>query len=180
MLINPSQSCFLLIDMQTRLWPVVAEPQAISRNSQILLKAIRRLGIPTLVSQQYTRGLGPTIDQLTALISNDEIVEKTSFSCMKEEAYLQRFRALERDQAVVAGIEAHVCVLQTVENLLDDGRHVFVVADAISSRTHANYLAAVERMRASGATIVTTEMVIFEWMQTANTPEFRELSALIK
>jgi len=99
---------------------------------------------------------------------------------MQEEAYIQRFQVLNRGQAIVAGIEAHVCVLQTVEDLLSDGRHVFVVADAISSRTRDNYSAALERMRASGATIVTTEMVIFEWMQKAGTPEFRELSALIK
>lgn len=180
MLIDAERSGLLVVDIQARLVPSMADPQAVIANSGVLLKAARRLRVPVLVSEQYPRGLGPTVAELRALLSPDEIVEKLTFSCLAEDDYLRRFRQLGREQAVIAGIEAHVCVLQTAADLLAAGAGVFVVADATSSRTTANHRAALARLGALGAAIVTTEMVVFEWLRRAGTPQFKDLSALIK
>jgi len=180
MRLEHDDSCLLVIDIQERLNPTMAAAEQVVANTKILLKAAHRLEVPTLVSEQYPRGLGPIVPELRGMMSDDAIVEKLHFSCMGEPAYTQRFDALDRPQVVVAGIEAHVCVLQTVMDLLSVGRDVFVVADATSSRAPENHQAALERMRADGARIVTTEMVVFEWLARAGTPEFKELSALIR
>jgi len=180
MLITADRSCLLVIDIQGKLAPTMADTQMVTDNSALLLKAAGVLGVPILVSEQYPRGLGPTLPQLAALVPPDSMVEKVHFSCMDDDGFARRFRKIGRSQAVLVGIEAHVCVLQTAEQLLEAGCDVFVVADATSSRTTANHEAALERMRADGAQIVTTEMVAFEWLAKAGTPEFKEISALIK
>jgi nicotinamidase-related amidase len=180
MLIDPSASCLLVVDAQERLVPKVAEPDAVVGRIAVLLKAAARLNVPILASEQYRRGLGPTVPALQPLLPADAVVEKLHFSCLDDPGFAARFGALGRTQAVVAGAEAHVCVLQTVERLLDAGTAAFVVADATSSRDPRNHTLALERLRASGAAIVSTEMVVFEWLGKAGTPEFRELSALIK
>jgi nicotinamidase-related amidase len=136
--------------------------------------------VPILVSEQNPRGLGPTVASVRSLADDREVVEKMHFSCLGDDGFARRWRDLDRPQTVVAGIEAHVCVLQTALDLLAAGSRVFVVADATSSRSPDNHRAALERLRADGAEIVSTEMVVFEWLVRAGTPEFRELSALIK
>jgi len=180
MLIKKDDASLLVVDIQERLAPHMAETDRVVANSCVLLDAAKRLGVPVLVSEQYPRGLGPTEPAVAAHVPDGTVVEKVHFSCVGEPGFPERLGALGRRQAVVCGIEAHVCVLQTVEDLLARGTEVFVVADATSSRTRANHDAALERMRASGARVVTTEMVVFEWLEKAGTPEFKELSALIK
>ncbi len=180
MLISVDRSCLLVIDIQDRLAPTMANPDMVIDNTTVLLKAAGTLGVPVLVSEQYPRGLGPTVPELAALVPPDSLVEKVHFSCMGDKGFVRRFREIGRTQVVLVGIEAHVCVLQTAEQLVESGCDVFVVADATSSRTIANHGAALERMRADGARIVTTEMVAFEWLARAGTPQFKEISALIK
>lgn len=180
MLITVDRSCLLVIDIQDRLAPTMADPRMVIDNTVVLLKAAAALQIPVLVSEQYPRGLGPTVPEVAALVSPDSVVEKVHFSCMGDDGFARRYRKIARPQAVLVGIEAHVCVLQTAEQLVAAGCDVFVVADATSSRTTANHRAALERVRADGAQIVTTEMVAFEWLARAGTPEFKEISALIK
>ncbi len=180
MLIDAAQSCLLVVDIQERLAPSMAAPDRVITNALVLMTAARKLGVPILVSEQYPRGLGPTVSPVAALAPQDAVVEKIHFSCLGDEPYLRRFSALHRSQAVIAGIEAHVCVLQTAQQLLEIGRHVFVVADATSSRTEANHTLALNRLANAGAHVVSTEMVVFEWLKKAGTPEFKELSALIK
>jgi nicotinamidase-related amidase len=166
--------------VQARLAPVMAEPDRVVDNTATLMKSAARLGVPMLVSEQYPKGLGATVDDLARLAPNGAVVEKVDFSCLGDAEYARRFDALGRPQAVVAGIEAHVCVLQTAMHLIERGSRVYVVSDAVSSRNPANAEAALERLRGAGAEIVTTEMVVFEWLGRAGTPEFKELSALIK
>ncbi len=178
MLMDADRSCLLVIDVQTRLAPAMEAHHRVIANTAVLMKAAARLRVPMLVSEQYPRGLGPTVPELAA--GAGAVVEKIHFSCLGEQAYAQRFRGLGRRQAVVAGIEAHVCVLQTCIELMEGGDQVYVVADAVSSRTAENATLALARLRAAGAAIVTTEMVIFEWLRRAGTPEFKELSALVK
>ncbi|MBL8661020.1 MAG: hydrolase [Rhodospirillales bacterium] len=180
MLINATDSCVLIVDIQDRLLPAVGEPDAVVANAAILLKAAAALGVPVLASEQYPKGIGHTVAPIGALLPPGSVVEKVHFSCMADPAFAGRFAALGRRQAIVAGLEAHVCVLQTAEGLLAAGSDVFVVADAVSSRTPANHAMALRRLEGAGARIVTTEMVVFEWLGQAATPAFRELSRLIK
>jgi nicotinamidase-related amidase len=180
MLIERELSCLLVVDVQARLAPAMAATRQVIDNVGILLAAAQRLDVPILASEQYRRGLGPTVPEVAKHLPDGAVVEKLHFSCLGDENFALRFRSINRPQAVVAGIEAHICVLQTAEQLLDGGKDVFVVADATSARTPANHAAALERMRAAGARIVTTEMVVFEWLEKAGTPEFKELSGLIK
>lgn len=180
MLMSAATSCLLVVDIQERLLPSMAAPGAVVDNTAVLLKAARRLDVPVLVSEQYPRGLGAIVADLMPLLAGDEKIAKLHFSCMGDEGFAGRFRALGRKQAVVAGLEAHVCVLQTVEDLLATGTETFVVEDATSSRTEKNHAAAMVRLREAGARVVTTEMVVFEWLGKAGTPAFKELSALIR
>lgn len=180
MLISRNQSCLLVVDVQARLAPAVHGERALIDNVRLLLQAARRLDVPVLVSEQYPRGLGPTVDAVAEHVPDGAVMEKVHFSCLNDAAFAERFRQTGRKTAVVAGMEAHVCVLQTAEQLLQSGADVFVVADATSSRTPANHAAALERMRHAGARVVTSEMVVFEWLEKAGTPEFKELSALVK
>lgn len=180
MLIRADTSCLLVVDIQARLAPVMAEPEKTVANTALLLKAASRLDVPLLVSEQYPEGIGHTVPELTPLFPPDSVVEKMHFSCLGEDVYRRRLEGLGRPQAVVAGIEAHVCVLQTTEDLLSAGLDVFVVADATSSRNRRNHDAALERLRAAGARIVTTEMVVFEWLGRAGTAAFKDMIPLIK
>lgn len=178
MLIKAERSALLVIDIQEKLAPAMNGIERVVENTAILMRAARRLAVPLLVSEQYPKGLGATVAALAA--NHGEVVEKITFSCLGDEAFAARFDALGRDRAVIAGIEAHVCVLQTAMDLLDRGAAVFVVADATASRSPDNRSAALRRLRGAGAEIVTTEMVIFEWLGQAGTDEFKELSKLIK
>lgn len=180
MLMSASTSCLLVVDIQERLAAKVRAPRAVIGNAAVLLKAARRLDVPVLVSEQYPRGLGTTVPDLKPLLIGGEIIEKLHFSCIGEQSFANRFAALGRPQAVVAGMEAHVCVLQTVEDLLARGTETFVVEDATSSRTERNHAVAMVRLREAGARVVTTEMVVFEWLAMAGTSAFKDLSPLIK
>lgn len=180
MLIKPDQSCLIVIDMQERLVPAMQAPARTIRNAGILMMAADRLDIPVLMTEQYPKGLGSTVKELTALPSKAVVVEKIHFSCMQDVGFAKAFRALDRKQAVIAGMESHICVLQTGVQLMDEGFEIFVVTDATSSRTLESEKACLDRLSACGAGIVTTEMVVFEWLGQAGTPAFKELLPLIK
>ncbi|TVR96837.1 MAG: hydrolase [Rhodospirillales bacterium] len=180
MRIQAGQSYLLVVDIQERLAPAVAEPEQVIANTARLLQAAHRLDIPVLASEQYPRGIGQTVAALRALLPPRSVMEKMHFSCLDDGACAERIRSLQRRQAVVAGMEAHVCVLQTAEGLIEAGYDVFVVADAVSSRVPANHDRALQRLSTDGAHIVSTEMVLFEWLNKAGTPVFRELMTLIK
>jgi len=181
MLINGQRACFVLIDVQERLCPVMGDPRRVIVNGQRLLRAADKLAVPVLATEQYPQGIGPTMADLRPLLPDGAVVEKMSFSAAGEAHFLTRLRALERPQVVLAGIEAHVCVTQTALGLKAEGFDVFVVADACSSRRPADEAAAMARLAAAGAGVVTTEMVLFEWMVRADHPLFRDvLQTLIK
>jgi len=180
MLLDAERSSLLVVDVQEGLISVMSEPRPVYRNCAILMRAAARLGLPVTISEQYPKGLGHTVGELRDLAGPEAVVEKIHFSCAFSPEVKARLDGLERPQAVVAGIESHICVLQTAIGLKEAGYQVAVVADACSSRAPANYQAAMERLRANGVEVVTTEMVVFEWLHCAGTPEFKELSALIK
>lgn len=180
MLIKPEESCLIVIDMQERLVPAMQAPARTIKNAGILMKAADRLDVPILLTEQYSKGLGPTVKELNTLSPNAQTIQKLHFSCMQEPAFADAFRKLGRKQAVIAGMEAHICVLQTGVQLMDEGYEIFVVTDATSSRTLESERACLDRLGACGAGIVTTEMVVFEWLGAAGSPAFKELLPLIK
>jgi isochorismatase family protein len=166
--------------VQEKLAPAMADPAGVIRNSGVLLQAAARLGIPAVVSEQYPQGLGPTVPELRALAPDPARIAKLSFSCAADPALQQQIKAAQRSLIVIAGLEAHVCVLQSALGFQQAGYQIVVVADAISSRTAANREVALQRLRENGVEVATTEMVLFEWLGQAGTPEFKEVSRLIK
>jgi nicotinamidase-related amidase len=149
----------------------------------ILLQASQELGIPAMISEQYRKGLGATVERLDNAKGNAQVMEKMHFSCASDPAMAKHVGDLAsagRDQLVVAGIESHVCVLQSVLDFRLKGLDVFVVGDAVTSRHPQSVAFAFERMRGAGIQVVTTEMALFEWLHVAGTPVFKTLSKLIK
>jgi isochorismate hydrolase len=179
MLIKADRSALLVIDIQDKLAPAMNNIEGVVENTSILMRAAARLKVPQLVSEQYPQGLGATIEPLAEL-GIGEVATKMTFSCMADAYYGPRFKALDRGQAVIVGIEAHVCVLQTAMDLLAENVQVFVVADATTARSPDNHSMALHRLSGAGAEIVTTEMVLFEWLGQAGTPEFKDISKFIK
>ncbi len=180
MLIKADQSCLMVIDVQERLVPAMQAPARVIRNTRTLMTAAYRLGIPMLLTEQYPKGLGHIVPELQNLAKNGKVLEKMHFSCMNEPSFAAEFKALDRRQAVIVGMEAHICVMQTGVNLMEEGFEIFVVTDATSSRTLDSEKACLDRLSAAGAGIVTTEMVVFEWLGRAGTPECKELLEKIK
>ena len=174
--IDPARSALLIIDFQDRLMPAIDQSETRLANAARLIRAAGLLGLPRHVTEQNPRGLGPTVAALG--IPPGEALPKMSFDALRDPAIATRL-AGDMD-FVVCGCEAHVCVLQTVLALRGLGRRVHVVADATGSRLEANRQAGLERMRAHGAGIVTTEMVLFEWLGSAAHPAFKPIIALIK
>jgi len=176
-LCKPEQSTLLVIDTQTRLMPAIQDGETIVRRCVQLATAARELGIHVIGTEENPEGLGPLVPEIAVLC--DTTLSKFHFSAPAEEGFLQRLPA-GRDTLVVAGCEAHVCVLQTVAGLLESGHSVKWVADAVGSRRPHDRMAATERARRLGADVVTTEMVIFEWLGTSQHPKFKRLLQLIR
>jgi nicotinamidase-related amidase len=176
MLLNKDDSILLLIDVQEKLTPFVLDNEAFIAQCEWMLKLARKMDVPILVSEQYPKGLGPTHEQLRAYFSHEECVDKVHFSCMSDANYVQRLKQFHKKQLVLIGIEAHVCVLQTALEMKQQGFDVFVVVDAVSSRGEQNLKYGLKRMKQDGVHLVTSEMVFFEWLKKAGTPEFKELS----
>ncbi|TXT27393.1 MAG: isochorismatase hydrolase [Rhodocyclaceae bacterium] len=180
MLIRRADSLLLVVDIQKKLAPAIHDRERVTANSVRLLEGARQLGVPAFVSEQYVKGLGPSLDAIRNAAVDAQFFEKTHFSCAAEPGVIDLLRAAKRPQVLLTGTETHVCVLQTAFGLLAAGFEVYLVADATSSRTPENRSAAIERMRTGGVQIVTTEMALFEWLQQAGTDDFRQLLPLIK
>lgn len=177
MRVSASRSCLIVIDVQERLAPVMGDPRKVIDGAARLSAAARRLGVPTIVSEQYPKGLGPTMIDVREVVAEAEAyVPKLYFSCCGEPAFMAKFEGFGRRQAVICGIEMHVCVMQTALDLKEKGYDVFVVADACGSRFPADEEIAKLRFAAAGIHLVTIEMVIFEWLERSGTPEFKEIS----
>ncbi|MXQ14496.1 hydrolase [Microvirga makkahensis] len=184
MLLNANRSHLLVVDVQARLMPAIHESDSTLKNINTLLRAALRLGVPVTVSEQYPKGLGPTVASVAeALPAATPVFVKTSFSAAADPAtaeHMVRLRGEGRDQLVICGAEAHICVLQSALGFKATGLETFVVADAVSSRSPHSVSAACARLLHAGCHWVTTEMVAFEWMERAATEDFRALSPLFK
>lgn len=179
--LDRSDTLLLVVDVQERL--VAAMPRGVSdelaRNAALLLQAARTLSLPVVASEQYPKGLGHTVPKLRELLPEPP-VEKLDFSCARSGALAERIAATGRRQVVVVGMEAHVCVFQTVRDLVSRDYAVFVAQDAVISRTEANRAIGLRLCEKAGATLSSTETVVFDLLATAGTPEFKALAPLIK
>jgi isochorismate hydrolase len=170
----------LVVDMQERLLPAMDEREALLVNVRRLALGAGLLKLPLWVTEQYPKGLGPTVPELKESLGGARPLEKLAFSACGAAGLLEGMAARKVSEVVLCGIEAHVCVAQSCLDLLDAGLRVFVVADAVGSRAAANRQLGIERMRRSGAVVVSTEMVLFELIAEASAPEFRDLQRLVK
>ena len=183
MLADAKKTTLLLVDMQERLLPAMTGGAEAQARCAILLKAAKALEVPVTRSEQYPKGLGHTVPMLKEETGNAPVFEKLSFSCWRDKALKDHMIAHHeagRPLVILAGIEAHVCVMQTAADLAAAGFGVFAVADAMASRAPASHAMALDRMRDNGVAVVNTEMVVFELLGRAGTAEFKALSALVR
>jgi nicotinamidase-related amidase len=177
-LLSNTNSRLLVIDVQEKLLPLIPVGPRLVHNCRRLLDGAKVLAVPAFGTEQYPKGLGPIAADLASRLGPRS--EKVCFSCVPGLEWGNAAESTDdRDQVVVAGMEAHVCVLQTVLDLIACGFRVHVVADAVASRSELDWRFALERMASSGATITTVESVLFEWCRQAGTPEFKEIQKLI-
>ncbi len=170
----------LMIDFQEKLVSST-DAQSESLNSAKLLSAAKILDIPVVVTEQYPKGLGSTIEQVKSVMPDNTMVfEKTAFSAMKETFVADAIKKTGRKQVLLFGIELHICVYQTAMELLAQGYEVFIVKDACKSRSDYNFEAGLDLLKSKGATITTLEILLFELLQSSKHPNFKEIQALIK
>ncbi|OGK85404.1 MAG: hypothetical protein A2X52_03160 [Candidatus Rokubacteria bacterium GWC2_70_16] len=183
MRIGREGTTLLVVDVQERLFPAMDADhrEEVMRNIKVLATAARRLGLPVVVTEQYPKGLGHTLPELRETLGPGvEVFPKVAFSCAAAEGVRAHLRAAGTRQVVLAGIEAHVCVLLTALDLLAEGYGVHVAADAVTSRTQASWRLAMDQLRQAGAVVTSTETVLFQLLGQGDTEEFRELARLIR
>lgn len=180
MRIDPSVTLMLLVDVQEKLFAHIHNNQALCVRLEIVLKGLRILELPILCNQQYTDRLGETIAPVRALLASQSVYEKRSFSCCGNPDILKELNQTKTKNVILAGTETHICVLQTVLDLVANGYTPIVVADACGSREQSNHDIALRRMEKEGAIITTSESLLFELLQTSTHPHFKAISALVK
>ncbi len=180
-LLTPEQALLMVVDVQERFASAMPDYARLIERTGILLQVFNTLNVPVVVSEQYPKGLGHTVPELSRYFSPETIVfEKTAFGCGRDTAILNALAAAERTQIVVCGIEAHICVSQTVHQLLMGGYQVHLVQDAVASRNAKDAEIGIAKMLQSGATPSSVEMALFEMLGNAKHPHFKELQALVK
>jgi nicotinamidase-related amidase len=172
----------LVIDIQEKLLPPIFQKEQLLRNSQLLIRAADTLKIPAIVSTQYAKGLGETAPEVASLLRGIEAIDKDYFSCFGSEGFCALLKRLpgNRNTLLLCGMESHICVTQTALAALREGYLVHVASDAVSSRTEWNWKIGLERMRAAGAVISSTEMMIYELMRSSASPAFKAMLPHLK
>lgn len=179
-MINKSNTLAVFIDFQEKLLPAMCEKEAVKEKTLKLASGLKEMNIPFIVTQQYTKGLGNTVTDIANALGEFEPVEKTCFGCMGNKDFAEKFENNKKLNVIVCGIEAHICVQQTVLQLLDAGYNVYIPIDCISSRNQADCLWSVARMEKAGAVITTYESILYELLGDSKAPEFKAISAIIK
>lgn len=177
MLLEADDSTFLIVDMQQRLQPAIRQGAESASAAFKVAQGARLLGVPVVATEHHFAALGTTIAPLDGLLQ--AVFPKQHFSAVREPGFLA-WLPPDRRTIVVAGWETHVCVLQTVVGLLECGFHAVLVADTLGSRRPADHDVGIQRLRAAGATVITAEMALFEWLRTCDHPQFREVLRLVK
>ncbi len=180
MILDRAQSVLLIVDVQERLAPAIANVDEILDRAGLLIQAACKLGVPVAFTEQFPAGLGPTLQSIRDLAPAAPVIAKVHFQATLEPGLGTWIEKNGARQIVVAGTEAHVCVLQTALGLIEKGYSTFLAADAVGSRRVSDLALAVERLRLAGCQIVSSEMVVFEWLKKAATEEFRAILPLVK
>jgi hypothetical protein len=180
MRILKERTAALIIDFQGKLFPFIHENEMLLKNVPILIQGLKVLGIPLFVTEQYVKGLGSTVEPIAIHLENIKRIEKAAFSCCDEPRLMEGIAVSARENIIIAGIESHVCVLQTVVDLIRNGYHPVVVEDCISSRKENDKKMALERMKKEGAIITTYESILFELLRYSGTEQFKAISKLVK
>lgn len=180
MRITKENTTGLVIDIQERLFPVMWEKEKLLKGCTTLIQGLNELKLPLVVTQQYTKGLGETIDEIKSVVPDFNFVEKRDFSCCDEPSVVEKLKALKAQNVIICGIEAHVCVLQTAVDLKAEGFNPVVVMDCVSSRTPENIEMARERFRLEGIMMTSYESILFELTRTSGAAEFKIISKLVK
>jgi nicotinamidase-related amidase len=179
-LLSPENTVLVAIDFQERLFPVMHEKEKLLKQVVRLIQGARVLEIPVILTEQYPRGLGPTLPEIKALLPEVTPIEKTCFSCCDADAFCRALEAAGRKQVLLGGIEAHICVYQTAVSLKQAGYEVQVVADAVSSRDPENKMVSLFKMGAAGIPPTTVETALFELLKVASGDKFKQISNIVK
>jgi nicotinamidase-related amidase len=180
--LEADQCALIVVDIQEKLFPPIFHKEELLRNSKLLIRAAGVLKIPVVMSTQYAKGLGNTVPELASLLPETEAIDKDQFSCFGSEAFCTLLKRLpgSRNTLLLCGMESHICVTQTALAAQREGYLVHVASDAVSSRTEWNWKIGLERMRAAGAVISSTEMMIYELMRSSSSPAFKEMLPHLK
>src|SRR5215471_17553072 len=176
------QCALVVIDIQEKLLPPIFQKEQLVRNAQLLIRAASILKIPVLASTQYAKGLGGTVPEVASLLPGVESIDKTLFSCFGSDVFCSLLKRLpgNRNTLLLCGMESHICVMQTALGALREGYLVHIASDAVSSRTEWNWKIGLDRMRAAGAVISSTEMMMYELLRSSGVPAFKELLPYLK
>ena len=169
----------MVIDIQEKLVSVMEHKDQVIENTKILIKAAKEMKFPVIATEQYPKGLGRTVVDLLDVIEEDNIYAKNSFTAYTNEVE-EALKSLGKKKVLVTGMETHVCVFQTVRDLINDGYEVFLVKDAVASRSKSNFINGIDLMKSLGAVITNTETAVFDLLKASGTPEFKVLSKMIK
>lgn len=180
MRILSNESAGLIIDIQEKLFSHIYKNKQLENNTRILIQGLKALNIPIILTEQYTKGLGFTIPGISSLLTDSNQIEKTSFSCCDEKEFEEQLQFLKKKNIIIAGIEAHVCVLQTSIDLIHYGFQPVVVADCVASRKESDKETAIRRLRQEGAIITTYESILFELTRDSRNSIFKNISKLVK
>jgi nicotinamidase-related amidase len=180
--LEAERCALLVVDIQEKLLPPIFQKEQLVRNAKLLIRAAGVLKIPAIVSTQYAKGLGGTVPEIASLLPESGAIDKNLFSCLGSEVFCTLLKRLpgNRNTLLLCGMESHICVTQTALAALREGYIVHVASDAVSSRTEWNWKIGLERMRAAGAVISSTEMMIYELMRSSGSPAFKEMLPYLK
>ena len=180
--LEAEQCALIVVDMQEKLLPPIWEKERLVKNIQLLIRLAGILKIPSLLTTQYAKGLGNTVPAVAEMLPNTQAIDKLMFSCFGSDAFCSMLKRLpgQRTTALLCGMETHICVMQTALGALREGYLVHVASDAVSSRTQLNWQIGLDRMRAAGTIISSTEMMLYELMRSSGAPAFKELLPHLK
>ena len=179
-LISKEETVLVIIDVQENLFAHIAEKEKLAENLTRLIQFAHVMKIPIILTEQYPKGLGQTIPQVKQLVPNIQPIEKVEFSCFGSQRFKEALTKTQAKTLIITGIEAHICITQTAIEGLENGFRTYVVEDATSSRSLEDKATAIHRIRQNGVTVVSTEMLIYELLKKAGTPEFKETLKLVK
>lgn len=180
--LEADQCALVVVDIQEKLLPPIFNKDVLVKNSQLLIRLAKILDLPLLVTTQYSKGLGATVPEIASLLAEVPVFDKLEFSCFGSDPFRARLKSLpgNRNTVLLCGMEAHICVMQTALAALGEGYLVHVASDAVGSRAEWNWQIGLDRMKAAGAVISSTEMMMYELLRCSGTPQFKELLPFLK